>query len=333
MSTDPDDDLSVSLQQLATQTSAAAGTLRRRVTSTDFTTPTPGTTRISLASQKAPSAAEPSPRAVTPVPPGATRISLSGGARSRPSPSLPSAAAASPWAQKERDASLHASQTLPMRVPGALAAMTAVTTTQGVQTTRHLPFKPPAARPSPPTIAQATIPSTALAVRAPVLQTAGVTTAVAASYACSLVLLAATWTASRDAMGLAAVSWIGAVILGLVLRFVWLHRMWRALPAADRVDGDGDAVTPAGAVGRHFIPFYNLYWVFAARAIVCRALKNAAGSAGVPREPPRVAAALASVADIIPCVNFVAGPLFNIAFMARADTILERIRKAQTQTP
>ena len=303
MSADPDDDLSASLHQLATQTSAAASTLRRRVTLTDVTTPTPGTARVSLAPRKTPANGAPAP---TTAPAGEPRISLSGSTRGQPSPTPAPVAMVPSWVQDGREASHRASKTLVTRVPAALAAMTAVTASGST--------------PAP------------LVVRAPVARPESVTTAAAVTYACSLVLLAMAATASGVAE-VAAAGGLGAVLLGVVLRFVWLHRVWRVLPAADLVDDSGNRVTPGGAVGRHFIPFYNLYWVFAARGIVCRALAGAAASAGVPKDSPRVAGALAGLADLIPYANVIVGPLFSIVFMTRVDAILARIRKAQTPRP
>src|SRR5438270_13475756 len=49
---------------------------------------------------------------------------------------------------------------------------------------------------------------------------------------------------------------LGGVVAGLV----WLHGAFLRLPQRTLNEAN---VTPAGAVGRLFIPFYNAYWLFA----------------------------------------------------------------------
>jgi hypothetical protein len=44
----------------------------------------------------------------------------------------------------------------------------------------------------------------------------------------------------------------------------WVYYAWSGVPAIMRGN-----ITPAGAVGRLFVPFYNLYWSFAVNTLLC----------------------------------------------------------------
>jgi hypothetical protein len=136
---------------------------------------------------------------------------------------------------------------------------------------------------------------------------------------------AVTRPATADLVPLA----VGALLGCHVLRFVWLYRAWSALPAVLLVNRDGTPITPGGAVGRHFIPFYSVYWTFAARSILCNALHEVVKRAGVVRRPPRALAILAGIIDLVPYANVLLGPLINLLFMTNVDKTFASLSRAQ----
>lgn len=68
---------------------------------------------------------------------------------------------------------------------------------------------------------------------------------------------------------LLALSLLPAVV-GLVLVLVWIYTTWSEIPAADCGD-----MTAGAAVGKLFIPFYNLYWMFSVSGTLCEVLNRA----------------------------------------------------------
>lgn len=51
-------------------------------------------------------------------------------------------------------------------------------------------------------------------------------------------------------------------LFGILIWLYWLYCVFKIHDAVSRIPGYRHPITPAGAVGRHFIPFYNLYWIF-----------------------------------------------------------------------
>lgn len=86
----------------------------------------------------------------------------------------------------------------------------------------------------------------------------------------------------------------GALALAkLLVACVWIHLVWEALPAEVRGD-----VTPAGAIGRFFIPFYNLYWAFAMQSSLCNAYDLLLVQSGRRPAMPRTLAVLAPMMQL-----------------------------------
>ena len=56
-------------------------------------------------------------------------------------------------------------------------------------------------------------------------------------------------------------------LTSLVLIGMWIYTAWSDIPADERGD-----ITPGSAVGKLFIPFYNVYWIFAISTSLCDAL-------------------------------------------------------------
>ena len=59
--------------------------------------------------------------------------------------------------------------------------------------------------------------------------------------------------------GLATVSWL----LGIFsIWFYWLYCVYKFHEAVGRIPGYRHPITPTAAVAWHFVPSYNIYWIF-----------------------------------------------------------------------
>jgi hypothetical protein len=88
----------------------------------------------------------------------------------------------------------------------------------------------------------------------------------------------------------------GSMILGLA----WLGSAYERLPQRLRL-----SCSPGALIGRHFIPVYNLYWIFKAQTLLCEGLDALLVESGRRGDTPR---ALASVACSLTLVaRFVSG--------------------------
>jgi hypothetical protein len=101
--------------------------------------------------------------------------------------------------------------------------------------------------------------------------------------ALAVVMYGGTWLdLSRD-----AIHGAGVVIDGplrwavMIVGLMWIHQAWTAV----------DSTRAAAAVGRFFIPFYNVYWTFSCNLRLCRELE----SGGAPARGPRHLAILGGI--------------------------------------
>ena len=76
---------------------------------------------------------------------------------------------------------------------------------------------------------------------------------------------------------------------------MWIYGAWSDVPRPRRVEQD---VTPGGAVGRLFIPAFNLYWLFAVNQKLCTAIDRELVGAGQRPAAPVTLAVLAPAVHI-----------------------------------
>jgi hypothetical protein len=91
---------------------------------------------------------------------------------------------------------------------------------------------------------------------------------------------------------------------------VWIYYAWKGVPAVIRPD-----VTPAGAVGRCFIPLYNFYWMFAVNTRLCNHIDDVLGQAMHPLRAPKSLAIVAATLHLMPALLQVT-PLKDYGFVA-----------------
>lgn len=100
-----------------------------------------------------------------------------------------------------------------------------------------------------------------------------------------------------------------------VTMLVWIFKSWEMLPMSMRVLNNGTTVTPGQAVGRLFIPFYNLYWYFAGATGLANAYNRALASHGSTKRASGGLAIAAAVFQVIPYANLVIAPFLWLGFM------------------
>jgi hypothetical protein len=122
-------------------------------------------------------------------------------------------------------------------------------------------------------------------------------------------------------------------LLRMVLALVWIYQAWSAVPPPYRMTSTGKHVSPGAAVGKLFIPFFNLYWMFVVSAGLCDAMGSALASTGSYRTPAKGLAIASCVTQLVPYVNLFIAPFMWFFFMLSADgakrEMLERLRSQQ----
>jgi hypothetical protein len=89
-----------------------------------------------------------------------------------------------------------------------------------------------------------------------------------------------------------------------IASFLRFNTMHGRLPKAER-----DDPSTARAIGFHFIPYFNYYWVFWNGLRLADRINLQARLRGLPDGVPRGVVVMAGVASIIPYIQFVTGPI------------------------
>jgi hypothetical protein len=119
--------------------------------------------------------------------------------------------------------------------------------------------------------------------------------------------------------GIAIFAAVGFFFARYILALVWLHKSWSAIPPEFRMNRSGRVITPGQAVGYMFIPFYNLYWIFAANLGMCDAIDYALHASGSHERAPRGMVMAACVCQVIPYVNILIAPFLWFFSMLSID--------------
>lgn len=117
----------------------------------------------------------------------------------------------------------------------------------------------------------------------------------------------------------------------LVLRSIWFYRIWRWIPRDARHTRRWANMAPEFAAFGHWIPYFNLYWYFAAPLATCDAF-DALSAQYTPTAPPspRTAAVVGAIAHLI---AFPIAPFFDYLFFKQIDQMAERIEKGRQANP
>lgn len=117
------------------------------------------------------------------------------------------------------------------------------------------------------------------------------------------------------------VAGVGALPLILVpiAAFVWLYKSWACVPPDMRYTDGGKFVSPRAAVGKMFIPFYNLYWTFVASVGLCEAINRSLVQRGAVPSAPKPLAIAACIVNLVPYCNLLVGPILWLVLMFMVD--------------
>jgi len=113
-----------------------------------------------------------------------------------------------------------------------------------------------------------------------------------------------------------------------VATMTWIYLSWRYIPTPYRRTASGREISPGWALGGHFIPFYNLYWMFAQNIGYCEALDSVMVQSGRTARAPKTLATVACVVQLVPYVSHLLGPVLWLTYMFLTDRV-----KAQLLAP
>jgi hypothetical protein len=147
--------------------------------------------------------------------------------------------------------------------------------------------------------------------------------------AIGMVILGATWFV-RPAlvpalMAIATLFVFGKMIVGVC----WLHAAWTGIDPTMR-----SGITPGGAVGRLFIPFYNFYWLFHVHSALCNALNLMRIERGLAPDAPRGLAFGASMVYLFSRLAFFGGTelVAFVGVVSSAAWLMYMARYAQARS-
>jgi hypothetical protein len=105
----------------------------------------------------------------------------------------------------------------------------------------------------------------------------------------------------------------------VVIALSWLYAAWSGIPHAAQQRQD---VTAGNAVAKLFIPFYNLYWIFAVNLRLCNAIDGLLIENGDERRTPAGLSVLAIIVYYVPTLMLLSS-FKEYAFVAAiADNVL-----------
>jgi hypothetical protein len=106
----------------------------------------------------------------------------------------------------------------------------------------------------------------------------------------------------------------------------WLGSAFGALPKRLQKIGSRQ-VNPASAGAALFLPFFNLYVMFAVPLAICRGIKELAEGARAPQRAPAVLAIVAGVCTLIP-ITWPIAPILWIVFMGMTERAVRGLVEA-----
>ncbi|WP_437585377.1 hypothetical protein [Sorangium sp. So ce1000] len=123
-----------------------------------------------------------------------------------------------------------------------------------------------------------------------------------------------------------ATALLHVVTFGIV-SFVRFNSMHAQLPQAER-----DDPSVGKAVGFHFIPYYNYYWIFWNGLRLCDRVNLQCRLRGMPDGVPRGLVIAACVASIIPYIQVLAGPIAWLFVAIAMQRTVNRIVELDART-
>ncbi|MEZ4393689.1 MAG: hypothetical protein R3A48_21680 [Polyangiales bacterium] len=117
----------------------------------------------------------------------------------------------------------------------------------------------------------------------------------------------------------------GAVTL--LSAMLWIYKSWEFLPQAYRRNASGREFSPLSAAALHFVPLYNLYWIFVQNLGYCDAIDSVMIQSGRAARSPRTTATAACILQLVPYLNYVAAPVAWLLYMFQMDRAKSELRR------
>lgn len=147
--------------------------------------------------------------------------------------------------------------------------------------------------------------------------------------AVAVLAFAFTWDHSHDRIFLAGTCLLlASSAVSMISAMLWIYKSWEFLPQAYRRNASGREFSPMRAVGLHFVPLYNLYWVFVQNLGYCDAIDSVMIQSGRAARSPRNVATAACVLQLVPYLNYLAAPIAWLIYMFQMDAV-----KTELQSP
>ena len=123
-------------------------------------------------------------------------------------------------------------------------------------------------------------------------------------------------------VGIMCLGFLGWMV-GAILKMVWFYQIWSWIPPSHRATKSwSGGMTPAFAALGHLIPYFNIYWAFAATFATCDALEALSAQYTPGRVSPRNTGTAMAICSII---MFPLAPFFMHAFMKDIGKMAEQI--------
>lgn len=123
-------------------------------------------------------------------------------------------------------------------------------------------------------------------------------------------------------VGVMCLGFLGYMICS-ILRMIWFYQIWSWIPPSHRVTKNwSGGMTPAFAALGHLIPYFNIYWAFAATFATCDALDTLAAQYTPGRASPRGTGMAMAICSL---VFFPIAPFFMHSFMKDIGRMAEQI--------
>lgn len=130
-------------------------------------------------------------------------------------------------------------------------------------------------------------------------------------------------------MGLMCLGFLGYMVCS-ILRMIWYYQIWSWIPPSHRVTKNwSGGMTPTFAALGHLIPYFNIYWAFAATLATCDALDMLAAQYTPGRVAPRGTGMAMAICSI---VFFPVAPFLMHSFMKECGRMAEQIDQERSRT-
>lgn len=138
--------------------------------------------------------------------------------------------------------------------------------------------------------------------------------------------LGALFFAGAAVMGLGCFGWM----IASILKMVWFYQIWSWIPPSHRVTKNwSGGMTPAFAALGHLIPYFNIFWAFAATFATCDAMEALSAQYTPGRMAPRGAGTAMAICSII---MFPVAPFFMHSVMKDIGRMAEQIDLERSRT-